>query len=54
MKNIEIILLRDRPELADGAARWFHEKWGIPEEAYRESIGASLPPFAAPYTTEKS
>ena len=42
MKNIEIILLRDRPELADGAARWFHEKWGIPEEAYRESIGASL------------
>ena len=42
MKNIGIILLRDRPELADGAARWFHEKWEIPEEAYRESIGASL------------
>lgn len=34
--------LRERPELLDAAVRWFHEKWGIPEEAYRESMEASL------------
>lgn len=28
------IALRERPELRDAAARWFHEKWGVPEEAY--------------------
>lgn len=30
--------LRDFPELAGQAARWFHEKWGIPAEEYRKSI----------------
>ncbi len=30
--------LRERPELAGAAARWFHEKWGVPEEAYLECI----------------
>lgn len=34
--------LRDRPELLNAAAHWFHEKWGIPEEAYRESMEESL------------
>ena len=28
------ISLRERPELKEAAARWFHEKWGVPEEAY--------------------
>lgn len=30
--------LRERPELLDAAVCWFHEKWGIPAEAYRESM----------------
>ena len=35
-----IVSLRDRPELAEAAAEWFHQKWGIPLAAYRESIAA--------------
>ncbi len=34
--------LREQPQLLDTAAHWFHEKWGIPEEAYRESMEDSL------------
>lgn len=34
----ETIRLVDRPELKERAAQWFHEKWGIPLEAYRESM----------------
>lgn len=36
------ITLRERPELADAAALWFHEKWGVPKEAYLECIEAYL------------
>ena len=28
------ITLRDKPEIMADAARWFHSKWGVPEEAY--------------------
>lgn len=35
---MEILRIREHPELADEAARWFQEKWGIPLSAYRESI----------------
>lgn len=38
----EIIRLSDRPEWKTEAARWFHEKWGIPEQAYLESMSACL------------
>ena len=34
----EILKLRANPALLDRAARWFHEKWGIDEAAYRESM----------------
>lgn len=34
----EIIKLREHAELSAAAAEWFHEKWGIPVEAYAESI----------------
>jgi len=37
-----IIPLRQHPELRDGAAAWFHQKWGIPEETYRESMDRCL------------
>lgn len=34
--------LADRPELFGCASGWFHDKWGIPKEAYRESMEQSL------------
>ena len=30
----QFIALRERPEIVDAAAWWFHEKWGVPKEAY--------------------
>ena len=30
--------LREHLDLQERACRWFHEKWGIPESAYRESM----------------
>lgn len=38
----EIINLRDCPEQKDETAAWFHDKWGIPLEAYRESMDQCL------------
>ena len=37
-----VVRLRERPELKEEAAAWFHEKWGIPLEAYRESMEQCL------------
>lgn len=34
----EILNLREHWELLDAAAAWFHEKWGVPLEAYQESM----------------
>lgn len=42
MNDFRYITLRDRPELMDGAAEWFHEKWGIPKAAYLERMGPYL------------
>lgn len=38
----ERLNLAQRPALAARAAAWFHEKWGVPLEAYRESMAAAL------------
>ena len=38
----EFLMLREKPELLDQAARWFQEKWGVPMEAYRECMQAYL------------
>lgn len=38
----KIICLTDKPELKQQAANWFHEKWGIPLEAYIESMEECL------------
>ncbi len=35
---VEIIKLRENEELIAAAAEWFHQKWGVPVEAYRESM----------------
>ena len=37
-----ILKIQEHPELVQQAARWFHEKWGIPEEAYLESMADCL------------
>ena len=42
MEQYQVTRLIDRPEWKDRAAAWFHEKWGIPLEAYRESMDQCL------------
>ena len=42
-----LLNLRDHPEWADRAARWFHEKWQVPEAVYAESIALCLTNDAA-------
>ena len=42
LKEYAFVALRDRPELKDLAAAWFHEKWGVPTEAYLECMTAYL------------
>ena len=37
-----IISLEDQPQIKDQAAAWFHEKWGVPLQAYLESMDACL------------
>ena len=39
---ITILKLREHEELAEKAAQWFHQKWGVPLEAYIESIDECL------------
>ena len=41
-REYEYLTLRERPELMDSAAAWFHEKWGVPREAYRSCMAAYL------------
>lgn len=40
--NYVYVTLRDRPNLKDAAAEWFHGKWGVPVEAYLECMDAYL------------
>ncbi len=42
MDNLTFITLRERPEMKNTAARWFHSKWGVPEEAYLECMSEYL------------
>ena len=39
---MEIIKIREHGELASEAAAWFHSKWGIPQQAYADSIADCL------------
>lgn len=39
---MEILLIREHPEYAEIAAKWFHQKWHIPLSAYIESINECL------------
>lgn len=42
LKSYAFVILRERPELMDRAASWFHEKWGVPKEAYLACMTAYL------------
>lgn len=42
MENYKIIKLRQNPELLEQAADWFHQKFGIPREAYVVSMTECL------------
>ena len=42
MDELKYVTLRERPELRETAAEWFHEKWGVPKEAYLECMKAYL------------
>lgn len=42
MKEYTYINLRQKPELKKEAAAWFHDKWGVPQEAYLECMEAYL------------
>ncbi|MCI8326773.1 MAG: hypothetical protein HFI37_03250 [Lachnospiraceae bacterium] len=39
---IKILKIREHSEIADKAEKWFHSKWKIPIEAYKESIDECL------------
>ena len=40
--SYQFITLRQRPELKEAAAAWFHDKWAVPEAAYLECMDAYL------------
>lgn len=42
MKDFKYIDLKEMPEIKGVAAEWFHEKWGVPTEAYLECMEAYL------------
>ena len=42
MEKYSFLTLRDRPELEQRAADWFHRKWGVPVGAYLECMDAYL------------
>lgn len=42
LRMIEIWILREHSDMVERAAEWFHQKWGVPLEAYQESIQACL------------
>ena len=41
-KGYQYVTLRDRPEMKDLAASWFHSKWRVPKEAYLDCMEAYL------------
>lgn len=42
MKAYHYMALRERPAIKREAAEWFHEKWGVPVEAYLECMDGYL------------
>lgn len=42
MNKYIYITLRQKPELKEAAAAWFHDKWKVPKKAYLECMEAYL------------
>ncbi len=42
MEDYTYIKLRERPDLKQSAAEWFHHKWGVPTAAYLDCMNAYL------------
>lgn len=42
MKEYKYITLKEEPTIKELAAEWFHNKWGVPTEAYLECMDAYL------------
>ena len=42
LQGYKYLSLREAPELLEKAATWFHEKWGVPREAYHACMAAYL------------
>lgn len=42
MKEYSYMTLREKAEIKEQAADWFHAKWGVPKEAYLECMNAYL------------
>ena len=42
MTAYQYIALREKSEIKDAAAQWFHSKWGVPTEAYLECMDSYL------------
>ncbi len=42
LSGYSCITLRDNVSLMDAAAQWFHEKWGVPKEAYLDCMSLYL------------
>ena len=42
MENRRFVKLREEPRWLEAAAAWFHQKWGIAQEAYHASMEECL------------
>lgn len=42
MSEYRYVTLREAPEFREQAAKWFNDKWGVPEEAYLECMDEYL------------
>lgn len=42
MSDYTYITLREKPDLKEKAAEWFHGNWGVPKEAYLECMNDYL------------
>lgn len=42
MQSLYVKRIRENPALLEEAAVWFGDKWGVPVEAYRESMQSSI------------
>ena len=38
MNSFSYVTLREKPSLKDEAAKWFHDKWRVPKDAYLECM----------------